>query len=109
MALAAYRHLLRATRIAFEGDHHLLHAARSQAREGFDKARSLDTGSEEAVKSIGHAEGVADVLKHNVVQGKQLGAKEDFKLRIHEHTERGDNDTIKNPKGKGGVVKIGGA
>lgn len=29
-------------------------------------------------------------------------------LRIHEHTERGDNDTVKNPRGKGGVVKVGG-
>jgi hypothetical protein len=29
-------------------------------------------------------------------------------LNIHEHTERGDNDTIKNPRGKGGVVKVAG-
>ena len=32
-----------------------------------------------------------------------------IELRIHKDIERGDNDTIKNPKGKGGVVKIGGA
>ena len=72
MALAAYRHLLRATRIAFEGDYHLLHAARTQARAGFESLSSASPGSEEASKAISHAEGVAEVLRHNVVQGKQL-------------------------------------
>lgn len=71
MALAAYRHLLRATRIAFQGDFPLLHAARSQARAGFQSLSALDPSSEEAVKAIAHAEGVVDVLRHNVVQGKQ--------------------------------------
>ncbi len=69
MALAAYRHLLRATRIAFEGDHQLLHSARTSARAGFDKQASLDSASKEATVAIAHAEGVAEVLKHNVVQG----------------------------------------
>ena len=71
MALAAYRHLLRATRIAFEGDHQLLHSARTSARAGFDKQTSLDSTSKEATDAIAHAEGVAEVLKHNVVQGVQ--------------------------------------
>jgi complex III assembly factor LYRM7 len=72
MALSAYRHLLRATRIAFQEDHHLLHAARTQARTGFDNLRSLDGDSEEALKGIEHAEGVASVLRHNIVQGKTV-------------------------------------
>jgi complex III assembly factor LYRM7 len=72
MALAAYRHLLRATRIAFVGDFHLLHAARTQAREGFNSLATLKPDSEEAQKGIAHAEGVAEVLRHNVVQGKQV-------------------------------------
>ena len=71
MALLAYRHLLRATRIAFNSDYPLLHAARTQARTEFDKLRSLDAGSEEATKGIQHAEGVAEVLRHNVVQGRR--------------------------------------
>jgi len=71
MALAAYRHLLRATRIAFQGDYPLLHAARTQARAGFDSLSSLDPASDEASKGIAHAEGVAQVLRHNVVQGVQ--------------------------------------
>jgi len=109
MALAAYRHLLRATRIAFQGDYHLLHAARSQARTGFDSLSSLDPSSDEAQKGIQHAEGVAEILKHNIVQGKQLDGSDVLQLRIHKDTERGDNDTVKNPFGKGGKVKVGGA
>lgn len=73
MALAAYRHLLRATRIAFQGDYPLLHAARTQARAGFENLSSLDPSSEEASKGIAHAEGVAEVLRHNVVQGVRQG------------------------------------
>ncbi|RVX75465.1 Mitochondrial zinc maintenance protein 1, mitochondrial [Exophiala mesophila] len=106
MALAAYRHLLRATRIAFAGDFPLLHAARSQARAGFQNLSSLDPSSDEAVKAIAHAEGVVDVLRHNVVQGKQVEGSDVLKLNIHKDTERGDNDTVKNPLGKGGKVKV---
>ena len=126
MALAAYRHLLRATRIAFQGDFHLLHAARTQARAGFDNLSSLDPSSEEALKGIQHAEGVAEILRHNIVQGKQVEGSDVLRmaylysrlvqcatddgtgLNIHKDTERGDNDTVKNPRGKGGKVKVGG-
>jgi complex III assembly factor LYRM7 len=108
------------------GDTHLLYAARSQARNGFDKHRSLEASSKEATDGITHAEGVAEVLKHNIVQGKQVDGTDKLstrhkmvatcgrwlirrpELRIHEHTERGDNDTVKNPLGKGGVVKVAG-
>jgi hypothetical protein len=31
-----------------------------------------------------------------------------LELNIHEHTERGDNDTVKNPRGNGGVVRVAG-
>ena len=71
-AIRAYRHLLRATRIAFQGDYHLLHAARTQARTGFDNSRLLDADSAETMAAIKHAEGVTSVLRHNVVQGKQI-------------------------------------
>jgi hypothetical protein len=71
MALAAYRQLLRATRIAFIGDHQLLHAARTQARQGFDNNSSLEPSSKEATDAVKHAEGVAEILKHNIVQGKR--------------------------------------
>jgi len=105
MALAAYRHLLRSTRVAFEGDYHLLHAARKQARDSFNSLRSLNASSEEATKGIVHAEEVARLLRHNIVQAQKVEGKEAYQLRIHEDTERGDNDTVNNPAG--GTVKIG--
>ncbi|RMZ74880.1 hypothetical protein DV737_g5649, partial [Chaetothyriales sp. CBS 132003] len=108
MALTAYRHLLRATRIAFQGDLPLLHAARTQARAGFEKQSALDPSSKEATDAVLHAEGVAQVLRHNIVQGVPAGDGSTLKLRIHKDTERGDNDTIKNPLAPGGTVKIGG-
>ncbi|KIY02670.1 uncharacterized protein Z520_01135 [Fonsecaea multimorphosa CBS 102226] len=108
MALAAYRHLLRATRRAFQDDYHLLHAARMQARTGFEMLRTVDADSEEAIKGIAHAEGVASVLRHNVVQGKLVDGSDVIRLNIHKDIERGDNDTVKNPLGKDGKVKVGG-
>lgn len=106
-------------------DTHLLHAARIQARNGFDKHRSLDAASKEATDGITHAEGVAEVLKHNIVQGKHVAGTDKLSmlfdecsegvesltrigLNIHEYIERGDNDTVKNPRGTGGVVKVAG-
>jgi complex III assembly factor LYRM7 len=78
MALAAYRHLLRATRIAFTGDHALLHASRLQARQGFDDKRSLETSSPEVAKAITHAEDVAEILRTNVVQGKRADKPDSY-------------------------------
>jgi len=104
MALAAYRRLLRSTRIAFEGDTHLLHAARSQAREGFNNLRSAKAESDEAAKGIAHAEEVAKLLRHNIVQGQKVEGKDALQLRIHDDIERGDNDSVKNPRG--GTVKV---
>jgi len=92
MALAAYRHLLRATRIAFEGDAHLLHSARYQCRHDFAKNSSLASRSPEADKAIQHAEDVAKILRTNVVQAKQNEETGNLKLRIHDQIERGDNE-----------------
>ncbi|KAI0130536.1 hypothetical protein BJ170DRAFT_594045 [Xylariales sp. AK1849] len=110
-ALAAYRHLMRAARIAFHaltlenlGDEPILNAARHQIRSGFREHASLETSSAEVGEHIKHAEDVATILKQNVVQGRKQG--DAYKLRIHEYTERGDNDTVKFPGGK--TVKIDG-
>jgi complex III assembly factor LYRM7 len=89
MALAAYRHVLRSTRIAFQGisilsvgdsrnsqvqtgDFNTLIAARGQARHNFEANRGLPEGSEEMSKSITHAEEVAKFLRENVVQGQAM-------------------------------------
>ncbi|PVI06136.1 mitochondrial zinc maintenance protein 1, mitochondrial [Periconia macrospinosa] len=100
MALQAYRHLLRSTRIAFEGDIPTLFAARTKVRSQFEENRSLPTGSKEISDQITHAEEVAKFLKENVVQGHATDADGNYKLRIHKYTERGNNEDIKKSKGK---------
>ncbi|KAL3474253.1 hypothetical protein BJX99DRAFT_181938 [Aspergillus californicus] len=93
-ALGAYRQILRATRIAFQNDSRVLLAARQEARQNFEKHRrfGIDTPMQ-----INHAVEVADILRHNIVQGARDAADESAKweLRIHEGIERGDNDSIK--------------
>lgn len=100
--------MLRATRLTFQGDAPLLHAARHQARLGFEKGRALEPHSKEASDAIAHAEGVCEVLTKNIVQGRRIeGEEERYRLNIHEQTERGHNDTVKNPRAPGGTVKVG--
>ncbi|KAK5999115.1 Mitochondrial zinc maintenance protein 1 [Cladobotryum mycophilum] len=93
MSLAAYRSVMRAARTAFQGDAHVLAAAQTQIRQTFQENSSLESAKiQDAIK---HAEDVAKILRENVVQGKQANAEDNtYKLRIHEHTERGDNDSI---------------
>ena len=101
MALQAYRHLLRSTRIAFQGwfcvlglgdgtgssrcigDFNTLVAARQQARHSFEANRALSYGSDEMSKQISHAEEVAKFLRENVVQGEALDKDaESYSMRI---------------------------
>ncbi|MCJ1243183.1 Mitochondrial zinc maintenance protein 1, mitochondrial [Trapelia coarctata] len=77
MALAAYRHVLRAVRIAFQGDHRLLISARNQARSSFALYTSLLPSSPEAAAQIAHAEDVARILRENVVQGLRADGEGD--------------------------------
>ncbi|KAF2644950.1 mitochondrial zinc maintenance protein 1, mitochondrial [Massarina eburnea CBS 473.64] len=102
MALQAYRHLLRSTRILFQGDLPRLFAARATVRSHFEENRGLATGSKEITEQITRAEDVATFLRKNVVQGQAVDEQGNYKLRIHEHTERGDNEDIK--KGKGNTL-----
>ncbi|KAI0172949.1 hypothetical protein GGR52DRAFT_572759 [Hypoxylon sp. FL1284] len=104
MALPAYRSLLRAARVAFQGDERVFTAARSSIREGFRANASLEPTNPELSGAIKYAEDVAAILRQNVVQGKKDG--EIYRLRIHQETERGDNDTVKFPGGK--TAKIDG-
>ncbi|KAF7591097.1 Mitochondrial zinc maintenance protein 1, mitochondrial [Aspergillus hancockii] len=94
-ARSAYRQLLRATRIAFHEDTRVLLAARQEARRNFDDHSrvGIDTPMQ-----INHAIEVANILKHNIVQGVKEEGKESEKweLRIHDDIERGDNDSIKH-------------
>ena len=88
VVLSTYRNLLRATRIAFQGnpsppsststiklltdktgDDSTLQTSRKFARDSFDKNRRFKAGSIEAEKAVEHAQGVAQILRENVVQG----------------------------------------
>ena len=62
------------------------------------KNRSLQSGSIEASQAIEHAQGVAKILRENVVQGESKG-NDHYKLRITPHTQRLDNATAKELKG----------
>ncbi|KAF2863726.1 hypothetical protein K470DRAFT_210200 [Piedraia hortae CBS 480.64] len=94
VALSVYRDVLRATRIAFSG----MPIPPTLAQQTFAENKGLGSGTEDALKAIQHAEGVAQILRENVVQGKNKG-QDTYKLRIHEHTQRLDNDTAKQLKG----------
>ncbi|KAI9046960.1 hypothetical protein LZ554_009035 [Drepanopeziza brunnea f. sp. 'monogermtubi'] len=102
MALPAYRSLLRSARLAFAGDAPLLKAARQEAHHAFRKNAALSPEDPLLAPAIAHANDVAKILRENVVQGKLENDR--YKLRIHEHTERGDNDTIKMPNGQKVVI-----
>ncbi|KAI5360624.1 Putative complex 1 LYR protein [Septoria linicola] len=98
--LATYRHLLRATRIAFQGDNAMLRSSRAFARTEFRTGAKLTPDSLEAAQGVEHAQGVTQILRENVVQGKKVGdVGEKYKLNIHEHTQRLDNDTAGKLKG----------
>ncbi|KAI5299565.1 Mitochondrial zinc maintenance protein 1, mitochondrial [Ascosphaera atra] len=83
--LAAYRHLLRATRIAFYGDWPTMHAARNEARARFDanKVATVDT----AMK-IQEAEEAARILRHNIVQGRLVAEAEQAAAEGNAEKER---------------------
>lgn len=83
MALPAYRHLFRATRIAFQGDERVLTAARQQIRTGFREKASLPLSHPSVAPSIQYANEVAEFLKANVVQGKKEGDSETYSTYIN--------------------------
>lgn len=78
MATAAYRHLLRATRTAFQGDDRILRAARAQARASFRANAALAPSDPAVAPAIQHAEAVAHALRTNVVQGRRTGDDETY-------------------------------
>lgn len=54
-------------------DARLLTAAHDSARRAFEENRMLSPNGTEALGGIAHAEEVARVLRHNVVQGVRQG------------------------------------
>ncbi|CAI4059483.1 Mzm1p SKDI_04G6940 [Saccharomyces kudriavzevii IFO 1802] len=100
-ALNAYRHGLRATRIAFQNDTEILSAARAKMRSGMASPPNPKLTAEEQIQ---HLEDVAVFLRRNLVQGKKVeGAnmkQPRYHLNIHGDTELGDNEAIADPTAK---------
>ncbi|CCD22869.1 Mzm1p NDAI_0A07150 [Naumovozyma dairenensis CBS 421] len=96
-ALRAYRHGLRATKIAFNNDTRMLVASRVQMREAMRNSSTKNSNETEIQHEIKHLEEVAILLKRNVVQGVKETTVADSKyhLNIHKDIELGDNDTLK--------------
>ncbi|KAK1826899.1 hypothetical protein QBC39DRAFT_363310 [Podospora conica] len=103
MSVQTYRNLMRAARIAFQGDAPVLAGAQETIRKSFRDNASLPPSHPDVQAGLKHAEEVAQFLRTNLVQGKKEG--DVYKLNIHEHIERGDNDTVKLA---GKTVKIDG-
>ncbi|KAG5974699.1 hypothetical protein E4U55_008085 [Claviceps digitariae] len=77
-ALAAYRELMRAARLAFQGDAPVLAAAQQQIRAGFSRQASLCPSESTTRDAIQHAQDVAQFLRANVVQGKRMDSEKDM-------------------------------
>jgi complex III assembly factor LYRM7 len=70
-----------------------LNASREQIRQGFyqpDESKSVDA-------RIKHLEDVSKFLLSNIVQAKKNETGK-YRLNIHEHTELGDNESVKKAK-----------
>lgn len=100
-ALSAFRNALRSTRVAFQNDKEVLLAARNRIKLGFFEEKEADQKS--AQEKIDHLNSVAKFLVENVVQGQK---QEDgqYLLNIHDKTELGDNETIKQKKSEMGSL-----
>lgn len=110
-ARSAYRNLYRASASTFAGDNEILFAFRQKMRaDALQYKDQTDPKAYEESVKLGNE--VATILRRNFVQAQRVASDEDqkWKIRITEHTELGDNDSIKNPpamptRGKGRRVK----
>lgn len=73
MALQAYRSLLRASRLTFAGDERLLNNARQSIRAGFREKAGLAPSDPAVAPAVQQAEQIAEMLRTNVVQGRDEG------------------------------------
>ncbi|EKM55923.1 uncharacterized protein PHACADRAFT_93577 [Phanerochaete carnosa HHB-10118-sp] len=97
-ARAAYRDFLRACNVTFTGDVPVKNAFRAKVRNDILLTTpAVDQKTWE--EKIALTREISDVLRKNVAQVRKIEdvSEEKWKLRITEHTELGNNSTIKNP------------
>ncbi|KAN0115944.1 RF-1 domain containing protein [Russula decolorans] len=102
-ARSVYRDLWRASATTFAGDPPVLLAFRQKIRK--DALEQYSVTDEETFKNnLKLGREIADFLRKNIVQAERLHKQpgkentDTYKIHITEHTELGDNDTIKNPE-----------
>ncbi|KIR57282.1 hypothetical protein I315_00447 [Cryptococcus gattii Ru294] len=100
-ARSAYREVLRAARITFQAlratfSSPTLTPPPSASSSSAIPISEESVGVDEIVKRITEWKELARFLKKNIVQGVK-GDDGAWKLRVTEHTELGDNASIKNP------------
>ncbi|KAF8267844.1 RF-1 domain-containing protein [Lactarius quietus] len=101
-ARSVYRDLWRASTTTFSGDPPVLSAFRQKIRKDALDQRAIN--NEETFRNnLNIGREIASFLRKNIVQAERLQKipgedTEAYKLRITEHTELGDNSTIKNPE-----------
>ncbi|TFK55200.1 hypothetical protein OE88DRAFT_1732462 [Heliocybe sulcata] len=97
-ARSAYRSLWRASAVTFSGDAPVLQAFRVKMKTEYVQGRS-QTDSKLYEEKVQLAKEVADMLRRNLVQARKVGHteesdKEVWRVRLTEHSELGDNETM---------------
>jgi len=110
-ARSAYRSLIRAANVTFNGDLRVRNAFISKMRvEARDGSSIQDPASFE--EKVAYGREVAQILRRNVVQGVQADDGSTYQLRFTEETELGSNDTIRQvqprPSGQNASQGCGG-
>ncbi|KAI0274389.1 RF-1 domain-containing protein [Russula aff. rugulosa BPL654] len=102
-ARSVYRDLWRASATTFAGDPPVLLAFRQKIRkDALEQHSVIDEVAFKNNLKLGRE--IADFLRKNIVQAERLHMQsgeentDTYKIRITEHTELGDNDTIKTPE-----------
>ncbi|KAH9977280.1 RF-1 domain-containing protein [Lactifluus volemus] len=96
-ARSVYRDLWRASATTFSGDPPVLLAFRQKMRrDALEQSSVVDEVAFRNNLKVGRE--IADFLRKNIVQAERLNGDETYKIRFTEHTELGDNTTIKNPE-----------
>ncbi|KAI0060796.1 hypothetical protein BV25DRAFT_1917356 [Artomyces pyxidatus] len=102
-ARSVYRDLWRASRTTFSGDALVLAAFREKMRNDAMEQRLI---TDEQALQVRFKEGrdVAAFLRRNVVQAERTRVRDEedgldtYKIRLTEHSELGNNESIKNPE-----------
>lgn len=87
-----YRNLLKSLNLTFKGDHQAINQTKDYLRNKFNNINHLSSKDEQQ-SELNQLVEVNQILLKNIIQG-QLN-NNNYNLRFTNHTELGDNTTIK--------------